>query len=263
LRVTLAPRSAAALGANLIRGAMIYPSERGPAGLDRGARWHDGQEIPRVEVATDMAIHRTSAVEGQSPPLPIGLSFEEFLAWLDEDARAEWVDGEIVLMSPARAEHQRLSGFLFRLLAFFVERHGLGEIFSAPFLMRLATRPSGREPDSIFVAAEHADRVRDTYLDGPADLVIEIVSPDSDRRDRVEKLREYEAAGVPEYWLFDPEKREALFYQPATAARFRLVAPNAEGVYRSVAVAGFWLRTDWLWQRPLPRVAEIEALLSR
>src|SRR5215208_6378733 len=98
-------------------------------------------------------------VQGERPPLPTGpVSFEEFHDWLDGNTRAEWVDGEIILMSPSNNEHQFVLNFLNRLMTAFVEEHGLGWVYLPPFLMRLATRPSGREPDLMFLAAEHGDR---------------------------------------------------------------------------------------------------------
>ena len=118
--------------------------------------------------------------------------------------------------------------------------------------MRLPSRPSGREPDLVFIAAAHADRLRETYLDGPADLVAEIVSPDSVARDRVDTLAEYEAAGIPEDWLVDPPRREATFYRLGADGRYHLTPVEPDGVYRSPALAGFPLSVAWLWQHPLP-----------
>src|SRR5260370_20113085 len=105
------------------------------------------------------------------------ITYEEFLEWADEDTPAEWVDGEVILMSPASDPHQTLLVFLGALLLHFVEARGSGRILVAPFQMRLATRPSGREPDIVFIAKHHLDRLKRTFLDGPADLVVEIVSP--------------------------------------------------------------------------------------
>jgi Uma2 family endonuclease len=189
------------------------------------------------------------------PPAPV--SFEEFLAWTDEDTHAEWVDGEIVLMSPVNIEHQRVLSFLHDLVKQFVLAHQLGEVFFAPFLMRLRTRPSGREPDLLFVANEHLDRLRETYIDGPADLVVEIVSPDSTGRDRGEKYAEYEGAGVPEYWVVDPLRRDAGFNVLGGDGRYHPVPPDAEGFYYSTVLPGFRLRVEWLWQRPLPQIGEV------
>jgi len=116
---------------------------------------------------------------------PEKMTYEEFLAWADEDTLAEWVDGEVVIYSPASDRHQDLSGFLESVLRSFVEARQLGVVRSAPFQMKLER---GREPDLLFVASEHLERLKETYLDGPADLVVEVVSPDSVGRDRGEKF---------------------------------------------------------------------------
>lgn len=201
------------------------------------------------------------ALDRPAPP-PAPVSWEQFLDWLDEDVRAEWVDGEVFVMSPSSLPHQLVMLFLARVLAAFIEAKELGVLLLPPFLMRLPNRPSGREPDLMFIANQHADRVQNTYLDGPADLVVEIVSPDSDARDRGEKFVEYEQASIPEYWVIDPRRRQAYFYQLTTEAGYDLGQLDAEGVYRSAVLAGFWLRPAWLWQRPLPAVAEITRQLG-
>ena len=192
------------------------------------------------------------------PPL---VSWEDFLTWLPEDVQAEWVDGEIIEMSPASSAHQRLVRFLSALLQHFAEHYQLGEIFPSPFLMRLADRPSGREPDLLFVTTEHAGRVREGYLDGPADLVVEIVSPESEKRDRHEKYLEYEAAKIPEFWLLDQPRHEAYFYVLDAEGRYQMVAIGADGVYTSTVLKGLRLRVDWLWRSPLPTLREALAEL--
>lgn len=184
------------------------------------------------------------------------MTFDEFLAWCDEDTRAEWVNGEIIMTSPASRQHQKIRMFLTFLLNQFVRARKLGEVFDNPFLMRLPDVPSGREPDILFIRHEHLDRLRETYLDGAADLVIEIVSPESIARDRGEKFVEYEQAGIPEYWLIDPLRRRAEFYRLAQGM-YRLVEPDAHGIYRSAVVEGFWLRVAWLWQEPLPMEEDV------
>jgi Uma2 family endonuclease len=120
--------------------------------------------------------------------------------------------------------------------------------------MRLSR--SGREPDLLFVASAHREHLRATYLDGPAELVIQVVSPESAARDRGDKFYEYEAATVAEYWLLDPEAERAEFYQLDEHGKYRQVALNAQGIYRSRALPGFWLDTSWLWSDSLPRVME-------
>ncbi len=184
------------------------------------------------------------------------LTFEEFLAWCDEDTWAEWEDGEVIVLTPASDRHQDLVRFLVQVLGTYVEAHGLGVIRPAPFLMKTGPELSGREPDLLFIAEGHLERLKDTYLDGPADLVVEITSPESGERDRGKKFYEYEAGGVREYWLIDPDREQAEFYQ-LREGRYRLIYPEAEGIYRSEVLPGFRLKVDWLWQDPLPRVLAI------
>lgn len=181
------------------------------------------------------------------------MTYEEFLAWADEDTRAEWVDGRVVMASPASRHHQELAGFLTSILRTFVEFRRLGVVLSAPFQMKLG---QGREPDLLFVAQQHLDRLQETYLDGPADLAVEIVSRESVARDRGDKFYEYEDGGVPEYWLIDRDRQWAEFYR-LQRGHYRPAFSGDEGVYRSEAVPDFWLRIQWLWQDPLPAADDV------
>ena len=186
------------------------------------------------------------------------LSFEEFLEWADEHTLAEWVDGEVQFMSPTSRRDQKLLLFLIKVLGHWIEQNNLGELHSETFLMRLSGAVRrGRLPDLLFVAREHLDRLRPTYLDGPADLVIEIVSPDSVERDRKDKFGEYERAGVPEYWLLDALAERAEFYQLGPDGRYRLVLGGRSGAYHSRVLRGFWLEVEWLWQDPLPNTLDV------
>jgi Uma2 family endonuclease len=101
------------------------------------------------------------------------------------------------------------------------------------------------------------DRLKETYLEGPADLVVETVSPESMGRDRGDKFYEYRAAGIPEYWLIDPYLRQAEFYRLDAEGRYQLAALEPGEIYRSSVVPGFWLRVDWLWQQPHPSVLTV------
>lgn len=176
------------------------------------------------------------------------ISYEEFLA-LDDERHFEWVGGEVVCMPSVGSLHQDVAGFLLELLRPFVRERALGRLFYDPFLVRL-TR-SGRAPDITVLLNEHLSRLRDNYIEGAADLAVEVVSPDGVRRDYVEKRAEYEAAGIPEYWIIDPEKQEATFF---VLIEGRYVAAELEdGVFRSTVLSGFWLREQWLWERPLVR----------
>ena len=191
-----------------------------------------------------------------TPTPPARMTYEEFLEWAD-GIRAEWVDGEVIVMSPASLSHQQILSFLAALLQHFVEANELGLVLFAPFQMRLRTRPSGREPDAIFIARERLDKLQNTYLDGPADLAIEIISPDSRARDRGDKYYEYEQAGVREYWLIDPARKQAEFYRLGSNGIYSAVLTSDDGIFRSDVIEGLWLKVDWLWQEPLPTLMSV------
>ena len=185
------------------------------------------------------------------------LTYEQFLEWADEDTLAEWVDGEVQMGSPASLPHQDVAGFLGAILRFFVEDVNAGKVLAAPFQMKLSNVRRGREPDLLFVATENLGRLTQNYLDGPADLVVEIISPESRARDRGEKFYEYEQGGVREYWLLDYLRKQAEFYRLGDDGIYRLVPVGDDGVYRSAVLDGFWLKVDWLWQRPLPTLLSV------
>jgi len=191
-------------------------------------------------------------------PPETSLTFEEFLDWLDEDTRAEWADGEVLLTSPASEPHQSLSDLLTAVMRAVAEHDDAGVVLSAPFLVRLPPPlQRAREPDIVFVAREHLDRLRPTYLDGAPDLVVEIVSPESVARDRGEKYVEYEQAGVREYWLIDRDRRQAEFYLLGADGRYRLALGGSDGEYRSTVLPRLRLEVEWLWRDRLPKLIDV------
>ena len=195
-------------------------------------------------------------------PTRLTMTFEEFRDWYTEGRRGEWVDGEVIPFVAPKTIHQRLSIFLAWLLSVYVRDHGLGEVLPGPE-MRLRDGGSYREPDIAFVATAHAGRISADGIDGPADLVIEIVSDDSVRRDRKHKFDEYEAAGVREYWVVDPRpnRRFVLAYHLNDEGFYDLIPSIAVSRIRSTILPGLWIDSSWLWQEPLPdpraKLAEI------
>jgi Uma2 family endonuclease len=201
----------------------------------------------------------TQQLESRPPVVAAGdtMSYEEFLARTDEDAHLEWVEGGVLEMPPVSDDHADVNGFLLALLRFYAEARNLGVVRADPFQMKTGPDLPGRAPDLMFVATENVPRLQTTFLDGPADLVVEIISPESRTRDRGDKFDEYEQGGVREYWLIDTPRERAEFYQRDDNGVFRPVPPNAEGVYHSAVLPGLWLRVEWLWQRPLPPLLRV------
>jgi Uma2 family endonuclease len=149
----------------------------------------DNLELPHTSLAT----------------IPLRMSYDEYRQWDEfEEALTEWVDGEVILHRPPLDRHQRALEFLERLLDLFVQLFGLGLIRVAPFSMRTTPEGSAREPDIFFLASEHLGRLTEHELNGPADIVVEVISTDSVSRDRDDKFYEYQNGGVREYWIVDP-----------------------------------------------------------
>lgn len=188
------------------------------------------------------------------------VTFEEYLKLDDERAMSEWVDGEIIYMSPTARRHQEILTFLVKVMGLFVDVNDAGVLLPAPFAMKLEALKRGREPDLLFVSSDRHGLVEKTYLNGPADLVVEIVSPESVGRDRGEKFVEYEAAGIREYWLIDPDRESAEFYELGADGRYRAAQVETGEVYRSKVIAGFFARSDWFWRTPSPTLEALREL---
>lgn len=176
------------------------------------------------------------------------ISYEDFLEWADENTHAEWVNGEVFIFMPTKNAHQNVVEFLFVIMNHFARLLKLGKVRIAPFQMRL--EHSGREPDLFFVSNENLENLMDSRLDGPADLVVEVISNESVKRDREDKFKEYREAGIPEYWVIDsrPDKQRADFYYLNTNGDYELFATEDDEQVYSKVLKGFWLRPSWLWK---------------
>jgi Uma2 family endonuclease len=199
---------------------------------------------------------RQSSTGAITPGQPLRMSYEEFLAWADEDVHAEWVNGEVIVQMPPKRPHQRVVGFLLQLMGLFIQLFQSGELLPAPFEMRAVPDGPAREPDLIFVAREHLDRLSPERLSGPADLVVEVISDDSVARDRADKFYEYQEAGVREYWILDsrPGRERADFYVLDEKERYRPVPPDSDGCYHSTVLPGLWIHVDWVTSAEPPAV---------
>lgn len=135
------------------------------------------------------------------------------------------------------------------MLRVYVEAKKLDVIRSAPFQMKTGPDLHGRAPDIIFLRNENLGMLKHTYLDGPADLAIEIVSEESRLRDRGEKFAEYEVGGVKEYWIIDHELRRTDFFL-LKEGRYERQVEDVQGIYHSEVIQGFWIKVAWLWDLP-------------
>lgn len=195
---------------------------------------------------------------------PAQMSAEAYIAWvLASNIKAEWVEGEVVVMSPANWEHTSLRRWLDSLMTDFAEERGLGTV-ADDTLVRLKQGRRFRIPDIFFVAAERTAIIHPTMLIEPPDMVIEIVSPDSAARDWREKYLEYQECGIREYWVIDPTAGSFEVYALDSTGQYQ-PNPVTDGIVRSTVLTGFWLRTIWLAEtnRPMKKIALRELLSGK
>lgn len=181
---------------------------------------------------------------------------EQFVEWCTPRTHAEWVDGKVFVMSPVSDRHDNLDTWLIAIMRFFVERFDLGRVCGPEFQVRFRDLQTRRQPDVLFIAKAHIDRLRSNHLEGAPDLIVEIVSPESQARDWRDKYLEYELAAVREYLVIDPSARVVELYRLGDAGRYEQVA-EVDGCLRFTTLPGFFLKTDWLWSEPLPKLETV------
>jgi Uma2 family endonuclease len=178
-----------------------------------------------------------------------GVTFEEFLAkeWV-KLGHVEWVDGYVVKMAKIELAHDQLVQWLRLLLGTLMDRLGIGIVTGDPMVMHLADAKSGRAPDIAVLLPTSAERMGRNGINGPADLVIEVISPGSRRRDKTTKFLEYERGGVREYWILDYLRTSAEFWVLSSDGHYELRDSDENGVYQSVAIPQLKLPVEMLWR---------------
>ena len=137
---------------------------------------------------------------------PIKFTYEDYLHF-PEDKRYEIIDGEVHMVPSPGPYHQDISWRLELTISTFVEKNGLGKIYHAP-LDVVFSETDVVQPDIMFISKERLNIITEKNVQGAPDLIVEIISPTSEYRDRVIKRKLYSKYGVKEYWLVDLEKKE-------------------------------------------------------
>jgi Uma2 family endonuclease len=134
-------------------------------------------------------------------------TYRDLVALPEDQLRHELIDGEHFVTPSPNTGHQEISKHLFRALDAYVERHHAGEVMYAPFDVKLSLF-TVLVPDLVyFTAGRFARVVNEKHATAAPDLVVEILSPGTRRRDTGRKRAVYDREGVREYWIVDPEAR--------------------------------------------------------
>ncbi len=186
----------------------------------------------------------TTPAERPWPPPQGEWTYEDWLKLPDDGYRYEVINGVLYMTPPPRPRHQRVSFRLARRLSDFAEEHHLGEVLVAPIGVRLPNQPVPFQPDILFIRAERLDIIGEENVEGVPDLIVEILSPSNWLYDRREKMKVYEEAGVPEYWIVDPRTRTVEVYVLEEGAFLQVGQYGAGEVARSQVLAGFEVLVD-------------------
>ncbi len=175
--------------------------------------------------------------EGGPWPAQGEWTYEDYLRLPDNGHRYEVIAGVLYMTPAPRFVHQYTVGELFAALHAYVRQQRLGIVILAPFEVHLGEIARPVQPDLLFIRAERQPTPEAGSFEGPPDLVVEVLSPSTSRTDRVVKFWAYEQAGVPEYWIVDPQARMVEVYT------------LQEGIY---ALHGQYLGDDSLTSPSLP-----------
>jgi len=195
----------------------------------------------------------------QKPPRE-KLTYAEFCARIHEQ-KADLIEGEIIMASPARIKHEDEVDFWKYVLKKYAQKRGLGKVMGSRVAMKVSDHDAP-EPDIMFVKKERLHLLGETEIFGPADLVVEFISPGSRRVDFVDKRELYANYGVLEYWLVDLYKQQAFFWKNVNGIWEDLPLDD-NGIVRSEILTGYWLRGDWFFAvEELDEMEILETILA-
>ncbi len=156
----------------------------------------------------------------------VKLTYDDFVQFPNDGKRHELIDGEHYVTPSPRLKHQAIVGNLYLAIGSWLESHPVGRLFLSP-LDVVISEFDVVEPDLLFVSAARVDILTVENVRGTPDLVIEVGSRGTRKRDETIKKQLYQRAGVLEYWIVDPEiavvrvyRREGLsFLRPVELSR--------------------------------------------
>jgi Uma2 family endonuclease len=159
-------------------------------------------------------------------------TYDDYAALPDDGKRYEIVNGVLYMQPSPSWSHQEIVGRFFRYLSTYAETAGIGGAFVAPLDVELATN-TVFQPDVVVLLKASHKKLKERHIVGAPDLAVEVVSSTIEMHDRHRKIAAYARAGVPEYWIVDPDSRtvEILFlesgeYHSQGAYRGRATLPS-------------------------------------
>ncbi len=174
------------------------------------------------------------------------LNFYEFIS---EQHKAEFINGEVIIHSPVIKTHNEVNGNLYKIIDTYVVEHELGFVGIEKILIRL-TR-NDYEPDLCFFKKEKASKFKADQKFFPApDLVVEVLSKGTAKRDRGIKYDDYQKHGVSEYWIIDAQQQQIEQYQ-LQKGQYELIVKSKTGEITSTSIEGLTFTIPTIFNKKL------------
>lgn len=194
------------------------------------------------------------AAQASSWPAQGEWTYEDYRRLPDDGWRYEVIRGKLCMAPAPRPKHQKTVGRLHLAFSRFVDDRSLGEVYLSPIDVNLPGLASPVQPDLLFIRGERLSIVTDDSIQGPPDLIVEVLSPSNWFADRRDKFEIYAQAGVTEYWIVDTDERTIEVFS-LRGQTYDLVDKRGPGEkIRSRLLNGFEVAIDDI----LPRRAEAE-----
>ncbi|NLO20419.1 MAG: DNA-binding protein [Syntrophomonadaceae bacterium] len=176
------------------------------------------------------------------------LTYQDYLLLPEEDGyRFEILDGILIKEPSPNVMHQRVSRKLQRILEdYFWKVDPDGEVFDAPLDVTLHDI-SVVQPDLFYVSGDQKLIVKERRIDGPPTLIVEVLSPSSSRKDRLQKLKIYQEAQVQHYWLVNPQEKTLECFSLQNGIYALLAAGMDEEVVEHPGFTGLSIALRDLW----------------
>ena len=155
------------------------------------------------------------------------LTYEDYVLFPDDGKRHEIIEGDHYVTPAPRTKHQRISANLTTAMVSFAKQRNLGLVLTAPCDVVLSDE-NVIQPDILFVSTARAAIVTEDNIQGAPDLMVEIISESSRKKDEVTKRKLYERYGVQEYWIVDPELETVKIFKLEQQAYGRAIEVSKE-----------------------------------
>ncbi len=166
------------------------------------------------------------------PAGEIILTYDDYAALPNDGKRYEIIEGDLFVTPAPRPKHQKAIGNLYWILRAYLQDYPIGDLYLSPIDLILS-HTNIAQPDLLFLSAKKLHLVSERGIEGPPDLIVEVLSPTTEKTDRETKSRLYAKFGVPHYWLIDPETKQLEMFR-LSGKQYRALPPIKDTTHISL-----------------------------